>query len=316
MAIENGKNAVEVEIEIADEEAAFGGGFEGKDPPKNDAGDGKNAVASEANDGKGNEPPKEGASGQGEPHKPGVKVETEEYVKLTPKQYQELLAMGERAIRLETRVNDQFAKAFGSIGGMQAAINKITKGGEVDQKALADLKAEFPELGGHIERIVAKKVEEVRDTGPKPLSSEDLEKVYQARRDKEKMDEIEEEHPKWRDTVGRFNDYTNPFRKWARSQGAEFEARLNASQSPRFIISALDKFKADQAKAQAESTNKNGAGNGASTTNRSPSAPNRQPNAQARRDRVASAVTPRGVAPTQSKPKSEADSFAEGFNTR
>ena len=245
------------------------------------------------------------------------KVEEPKYVQLTQADFETLKAGAAKASELEGKVNEQFRKAFGTMGSLKQAIDKISNTkGDIDMAALEDMEKAFPELGEQMRRILVKqgKIENEPGESPKQegMSPESLETLFKQREEKKISEEIAEEHPDWVNTVGAFGTQT-PFRVWLSKQGEAYETKINRTRSPRLVIEALDKFEADRVKAP-PAPSKEGVNKGTQRQAAPPS--QRTPNPQARRDLLREGVNPRGSGVTPPRPKSELDHFTDGFTQR
>lgn len=188
--------------------------------------------------------------------------------RLTPEEVENL-----RALAAEVpEQKKQLSKAFGTIGSLTKQLNDMKSASEEKTKA-----AEPP---------------------PTP------EEMIERRIRKEAMADLEEDYPDWREIVGASEkpDPEHPFRKWLATQPAEYQTKINASNSARTISRAIEKFK--DATKESPQTNQR--------PNQATDAAGEKA-AAARRNLIANNVTPKTAGALPAKGKTANDEFAEGF---
>ena len=260
-------------------------------------------------------PPAEAKAGETPPAnepKPEAKPAKPQYVRITKEQLDDLLAASAKVREFGTR----FDKMAGTTGSLKQAIEKLQadtpKGQGFDPAALAALKQDYPEIAGHLEKILGG----LKGTGSaeapkpeaktKPAEATDADKIKRERdeeRFQEELEELNADYPDWQDVVGKSDtpDQKNPFRQWLNDQPADYQKKINDTLSPRVIARAIDRFRAATATPRPPQEQK---ANPAPKTHAAP----------ARRDVVANAVPPRtaGGAPPVNV-KTDLDHFHDGF---
>lgn len=231
-----------------------------------------------------------------------------EYVQITKEQMDRFEAAANKTGDFEK----QFSKAFGSIGNMQQLLNKLQaatpKGEEIKlpDDVVDELKAEFPELAGHIRTALEKALKAgMRGTGEEK-SEADKDPAGEALR-KERItlavEELEDAYPDWKDIVGAVSDGkfdpTHPFRSWLATQPEDYQQKVNGTNNPRVIERAIDRFKEFEAAEKAKA--------------KKPEPPKPNPQTESRKQALREAVQPRGSGPEPTQNKTEADHFSEGF---
>jgi hypothetical protein len=243
-----------------------------------------------------------------EPKPAAPEAEEPEYVQVTKKDFERLIASANETDKLK----QQLPKVFGTMGNLQQVVTRLqtaTPAGELvemSEEDAAEMTAEFPELAGMLRAAVNRvlKRQKVKGTGEpeeaKPATAtvdrdEILKEVKQGRVQLE-LDALDDLHPDWRTIVGKLGD-ENEFRTWLANQPKEYQDRINSTQSAAITSRAIDKFKAAK-EAAAKLT-----------------AQPQKPGA-ARTDRIRDAVQPKGTGGTAPGPtsKSAEDYFAEGFS--
>lgn len=233
-----------------------------------------------------------------------------EYVQITKEQFERFEAAANKTGDFEK----QFSKAFGSIGNMQQLLNKLQaatpKGEEIKlpDDVVDELKAEFPELAGHIRSALEKALKAgLRGTGEEKTEA-DKDPVGEALRKerfKDAVEELEDAYPDWKQIVGAVGpgetpDPNHPYRAWLATQPADYQKRINETDNPRVVERSINRFKEYEAAEKAKATKKP-----------EPTKPN--PQTESRKQALREAVQPRGSGPEPTQTKTEADHFSEGF---
>ena len=238
-----------------------------------------------------------------------VEEEVVEYVQVSKKDLDRLMAAAEKVDTIDT----QFNKVFGTIGNVKnELLNRLQQTApagasiELTDEDFAELKEDFPELAGHtrtaLERILKRL--NVKGTGEatQAIDPEKLKPLVDERTHALQLEELDDMHPGWRDIVGKPGDAENPFRKWLATQPKEYQDKISNTQSAAITKRAIDKFEAAQKAAEKPAAQPN------------PKPPS--PQTAIRKDRIEAAVQPRGtgVAPLK-KPLTEEDHFQAGFQS-
>lgn len=176
---------------------------------------------------------------------------------------------------------------------------------ELPDDVVSELAADFPELAGLIRKTLEKALKGRVGTGDQPKDEKpDYEAVSKLVRDatvKAQIEALEDVHPTWREIVGAAEspdkiDASQPYRKWLATQPAEYQQKINSTNSATIIGKSIDKFlKAQEAPAPAQ---------------QKPA-----PKDAARIDRIKDAITPRGDGspPSGGGANTEVDHFNAGF---
>jgi hypothetical protein len=273
------------------------------DPPENK--DGADTQDPPADGGEGGE----GGDGQ-DPPADGA----DEVVTLKKADFDRMMA----AVDKVDGFDQKFNKVFGTTGSIQKTIKELQaatpKGFKVElpTEAIAAMKAEYPEMTEHLEKILSgiKGTGEVAaaetndDKTGKELKPEAVANIVADTVTRREMEVLEDEHPKWRDIVGVVDsegkfDEKNPFRVWLGKQSADYRDKINKTNSPLVVSKAIDKFQAALAAEKAQ--------------RKDPPPNNKQ--AASRKERIAEGAQPKGGANPPPTKKSADDEFNEGFRT-
>lgn len=238
---------------------------------------------------------------------PAAAPSAPEYVQLTKDEHATLTAAAAKTAGFEA----QLSKAFGTIGNMQQIVNKLqsqTPSGEkveVPKVAFAKLRESFPEVADLLEADMAENLKGLRGTGsddakPEPVVDQAaLKTAAEAIDTQRQIENLEDQHPTWREIVGAVSDGkfdpNNEFRKWLATQPVEYQTKVNETRSAGVLSRAIDKFQASLKPA----------------TPPAPAVPD--PKDAARRGRIEGAVQPRGDGGQPPPAKTAKDEFQEGF---
>lgn len=244
--------------------------------------------------------------------------EAPEYIQVTKKDWESVQA----AIGKMSDYDKQFSKAFGTTGALQQAVKKLQEatpfGASIDlpADAFADMEADYPELANVLRTVLGKALKNVRGTRLEEKAAEPEATQQPSEADqksvsaliREAMHEsarevLEDEYPDWRDIVGAVDaegnhDPNHPFRKWLATQDETYQHRINSTNSPGVIARAIERFQKESTKPETKAEQKPA------------------PQIAARRDRIASAVQPKGDGKPPTLPKSADDeeaAFEKGF---
>lgn len=254
--------------------------------------------------------PKPVAKAEEPPKKTEPKLEAKtapEHVQITKEQFDKLMAAADETASLK----GQMSKAFGTIGNMQQLVNRLQeatpKGAEIKltRAIVAKMEEDFPELADKqydaFEQFV-KLINEsgARGTGNSPAPDKDTIRSQQV---EFAVEELEDTYPDWRNIVGAVSDGQfdpkHPFRSWLATQPEDYQQKVNATNNPRVIERAIDRFKADEAEK--------------AKTAKKPEPPKPNPQTESRKQALREAIQPRGSGPEPTQTKTEADHFSEGF---
>lgn len=201
---------------------------------------------------------------------------TPEYVQLTKQDHEELKS----AAMKMAKHDEQLAKAFGTIGQLQQAVNR---------KAAAEKTADATVETG--EKGTKESAPEAEDAISKRVSDE------LTRREMEALDEA---HEDWRTVIGLpdkdGNTPETDFRKWLATQPAEYQTKVNSTFSSVVITKAIDKFKA-------------------ANTTTAKIEPKTDPKIAVRQARINGAIQPKGDGNPSPPAKTADDDFNDGFSS-
>ncbi len=207
----------------------------------------------------------------------------------------------------------------GKYGDLVRRINEIQSAApagfqvEVTDEIVADLNAEFPELGKLTKGVLTKFAAAVKAKAPvaAPFDKSQVVPLIDTAKQELSREVLSMKHEDWEEVVG-LPDATGKtpetdYRKWLAKQPAEYQQEISSTWNPRALAKSIDKFKSDAAaatKAAAEAA--------AAAALKAKGAP--KPALSARQQRVAAAVTPRGDGGHAPGPTAD-DEFDAGFKT-
>ena len=241
---------------------------------------------------------------------PQVEETGPEFVQISKKEWEEVRAAAQRTASYD----QQFSKAFGTIGNIQKLLNEqraapapapASRKIEIPKDAFAAMERDFPELAQQTRAALEAALSGVAGTG----ADVDIAKVEDKIKEmlvshvgQREIEILEDAYPEWRTIVGAVTkdekpDLNHPFRKWLATKSDAYQARVNGTESAAVITRAIRTFQ-NETKAPAKPV---------SAT----------PRDSARAERIRAAVQPKGdgagAAPTG---KSDDDEFIAGFNSR
>ena len=235
---------------------------------------------------------------------PRVETPKPEYVRVTAKDWAEVRAAAARTASYD----QQFSKAFGTIGNLQKIVNGFKDQGQAAQvsaskaealkAAFAGMEKDFPELA-QANRTAMEAVLAGFSGGANDADPAKIEALLAEVTTKREIEVLEDAHPDWRSIVGVVTkdetpDPENPFRKWLGTKANAYQARVNASDSAAVISRAIGLFQAETTAAK----------------------PAEKPRDEARAERIKQAVQPRGDGSAAPAGKTDEDEFLAGFNSR
>lgn len=175
-------------------------------------------------------------------------------------------------------------KISGNVGNLQklvAEMRSATPQG-VQIELPPEMEAEYPELAAHLKKAKIKGTaapatasdakpsttdEEIRKLIGETAKSaqKDVDAKLRQARQRIEAEALDDLHPDWRKIVGagETHDPNNPYRKWVKTQSAEYQKLINETDSAIVIGRSIDRFKAAQKAAPA-----NGAKPAAAVTDR------------------------------------------------
>lgn len=237
------------------------------------------------------------------------------YKQITEDEWTALQAAAAEITQIKAEQRKELDRAFGKVGGLERTLKEIqsaTPQGltvDVSDDVVADLKAEFPELGDLTLKALKKFAGGLKGTAP--VTGQDPQQVEAAisgRIRAMQEEALDDEHPDWRAVVGDPDSETE-YRKWLAKQDAAYQQKLNATNSAAIIGRSISKFKSDAAAAAAAAeadAKAQGAKDAAEKAKKAA--------ADARQQRLASATTESGKGGHESAPTDD-DAFNEGFNS-
>lgn len=218
---------------------------------------------------------------------------------------------------LRSAVEKLRGDAFGKIGGIERVLKSIQESTpfgqeiKVEESDLEELSHEFPETTRALAPALTRVLKKFKGTAPAAAPVNETEIIERAVK---MADEIayrkvaarflSRDHRDWRTIVGNPDEKTE-FRTWLKAKGEAVETKILSSVDPEELSECLSDFKKEQ-KERAEAQSK------ASTARQTKPA-----QSDARTQRLAEAVHPKGGRPTPPSPKkkTDEDEFLEGFNS-
>lgn len=254
--------------ELAEAEKAMEAGFLGKEyeEPTGDTPPASNEPPIENAD----EVPPAGTENADESPAAVVPPVEEELAKISAKQFQDLVAKASTVDEIKSAVDKLRGDAFGKLGGLERTIRQLQDGtpaGEaitVTPEDLAEVNAEYPDMGKTLAKDLTKILSKLKGTGAKGVAPEavmeQLTPLLQ-QRDEVVRNSVREElaqefaferladrHENWREIVGPKGSNT-PWRQWVATQPPEYANEVLNSWNPRVVAKSIDKFLEAKAKA-------------------------------------------------------------------
>lgn len=237
------------------------------------------------------------------PDEVAVVVETPapepKYAQITEEQLANLLQISTAIPDIKAENKRQFDAAFGKIGGMKEALDKIqsaTPAGqmlEISEDDFAEMREEFPELAAMQIKGMNKALSKLRGTGtafdPSQIDGRVDERVTAAVQASERKAEaklMRAYHRDWIDVVR-----SNEFKAWHETLPADERTKLKLSNDSEFVADYLDRYKASIKPAVLKVDDKA---------------------ANSRQKRIEAAINPKGTGGHAAGP-SEDDEFDAGF---
>ena len=221
-------------------------------------------------------------------------------VQISRKEWEEVRAAAQRTASYES----QFSKAFGTIGNIQKQIASFqkepaptpTRKVDIPKTAFEAFAKDFPELAEH-NRLALEAALTGLNLDPNSLDEGKVEKVMAGFIAKKEMEGLEDTYPDWRTIVGAVDvtktqpDPNNPYRQWLGTKDAEYQQRINETESPAAVQRSIALFRRETRTATKPAAEK----------------------PAARADRFRAAVQPKGDGATIPAGRSENDDFESGF---
>jgi hypothetical protein len=228
--------------------------------------------------------------------------------KITPEQFQELLAVAQTVGDIRNAVEKLRGDAFGKLGGLERTLkgiqDAVPAGVELKVEDLGSISKEYPDLSENLVKGLNSAIARLpKAPAAQPVNLEEIEQraaaIAQREVDRARVQIAESlavkfldaQHEGWKEIVGP-KDSDTAYRRWLKTQGAEYERKLLTSTDPVEIGKSLTKFKDVEKKKPAQP---------------------KQP-VDERKQRLAEAVVPRGGnKPPAPRAKTPEEEFAEGF---
>lgn len=249
--------------------------------------------------------------------KPAEPAPAVEYRQVTKAEWDELTARAAAIDQIKVDHAKKLDTAFGKVGGLERKLQELqqaTPAGEaveVTDDDVAELAAEFPELGGLVLKSlqkVAGKLKGTRTASAESLNPEKLEALVSTRVIELQAEELEDQYSNWREIVGKPDDKDNEYRKWLATQSAEYQQRVGSTYSAGVIARSIAKFQEHAAAAKAERERADNAAAAEAAKKRAA-----EDAANKRRERLDSAAQPKGAGGHQPDPTE--DDFDAGFRS-
>ena len=187
------------------------------------------------------------------------------YVQITQEQFDALQAAAAKTATFDQRIKDTVGGHVGELE--QRIIRKLqaaTQAGapvELPADVVAELDKEFPEIAKGVRQAIERALKGIRGTAPNAAAADkaadpdaifrSIEEKLEARRNSIELEDLVDDHPKWRDIVGIVDaegryDPNNKFRQWLSTQSPEYQKTINETQRPSKILRAINRFQASQ----------------------------------------------------------------------
>lgn len=206
------------------------------------------------------------------------------YARIPERDHQRFLANAETIEKIAASYEHRLDTAFGHIGGLQQKLKEMQAATPAGQSVtfskddFAEMQAEFPELADMQMKGIERAMARVKGTGTAidatTVSSLVKSEISDFKREFLK-DTLTDLHEDWETVVGPPDSQT-PYRTWLAAQTPEYQTRINTSLRPGEVAKSIEKFTQD-------------------STAKAPAPPKSNPAAEARRQQLADAVTPRGA---------------------
>ena len=226
-------------------------------------------------------------------------------VQISRKEWEEIRAA---ALKIPS-YDSQLSRAFGTIGKLKEHVQKLLDGQaatapaatrkvEIPKTAFEAMARDFPELAEHNRAALEAALSGLK-LDANDIDDGKIEKVMAGLITKKEMEGLEETYPDWRTIVGAPTpesdgpDLGKPYRQWLATKDAEYQAKLNATESPAVIQRSIALFRRE--------------------TRTAPKPAAEKPREAVRADRIRAAVQPRGDGAAATPGRSDVDEFEAGF---
>lgn len=229
-----------------------------------------------------------------------------EIVQVTAKEWAEIKAAAAKTASYD----QQLSRLFGTTGNIQKLLNDakaaqsaqpaVAREFKISPKAFEAMERDFPELAQQTRAALEAALSGMPGTGA-DVDAGKIEAMLATTIAKREVDAMEEEFPDWFKIVGRPAapgepaDHTTGFRKWLATKDADYQVRINNTESPPVLSRAIRQFQRE--------------------TKAAPSTPV-TPRSDARADRIRAAVQPKGDNAGAAPGKTDEDEFEAGFKSR
>ncbi len=232
------------------------------------------------------------------------KEEVPEYVQLTKKQLEDLLAGVAEYREGKTTLGKRLDDAFGQLGGINQFLASLKQSGgsvKVTAEDFPELNEEFPEMAAALAKGIGQILS--RSKGGAPALTEEQIKSTAATiarseaRNQARLDRMDELEPEWEIIAGKEGEST-PFRQWLAAQPADYQKVVKDTWDPKVLAKAISKFKED-------------------TKPKAPAKPPAgKPAVNVQQNRLRAAVPVRGSGTVASGELSEEDAMEKAFNSK
>jgi len=221
---------------------------------------------------------------------------------ITEDEYRDLVSKASKVDELQSRIDQSFGRFGQKLAALTEQLQAAAPSGakvEITDEMVADLTAEFPEMGGLVRKAFekfAEKLPSVSAPSVAPAIDPSLfakveDRATQRAKAEMAREALDETHEGWDKVIGLPDKDGNipdtPFRKWLATQPEDYRNRVNHSFVPATIGKAIDAFRESQKKAEAQ--------------------------AAARKARINAGVAPRGDGGAPAPASTEDDEFNAGF---
>lgn len=242
------------------------------------------------------------------------------YAKISEDEYKRFLANAETVEKIASSLEQRFGTAFGHIGGIEQKLKEIQAGTHLGQaikltkEDFVELQAEFPEFADLQMKGLERALSRFTGTGTAPgLDEAKAGELFDSKlvtfERKILKNTLTDLHEDWESVVGGTKETwekANPgqpykpsaYREWLATQPQAYQDDINASLRPVVIAKSITKFKEFAAAATAKP--------------KSP-APRTNAAAEARREELRGAVTPKGSGGSKAG-RTELDDLQAGFD--
>lgn len=240
----------------------------------------------------------------GTPPAEAAVVAAPEFIQITQAQWDAIKASAARTEGMDKRIKDT---VLGTVGDLEQRIIKklqaATPAGsvvELPADVVSELETDFPELAPRIKKTLEKALKGLRGTGES--TAPDWETVVKAAAIAYQKEALEDQYPNWREIVGPVTDGKfdpkNEYRIWLATQPADYQHKVNNTNSAQVISRSIDRF--TDAKKEA-----------AKKVEAKPATP--APKAAARHNVIRGAVQPKGDGGQPSPTNTAEDELESGF---